>query len=76
MKLQFNSIRKGIKDVGWNAFMVKGARFSENDIPFCPTTALTPPKSIITYDEAKRIYREEIKRKNKDFHNESYVCFF
>ena len=76
MSKKLNMIRKGIKDVGWNAFMVKGACFSENDIPLCPTTAPTPPKSIITYSEALTIYRDEINRKNKNFHNEAYVCFF
>ena len=27
-------IRKGCKDI-WNAFMLKGAVYSKNDIPFC-----------------------------------------
>ena len=33
------NIRKGIKDVWWRPYMVLGAKFSENDIPSCPTTA-------------------------------------
>lgn len=36
-------IRKSNKDM-WNAFMVKGASFSKNDIPLCPTTAVEVPK--------------------------------
>ena len=31
--------RNGLQDM-WNAFMVKGAKFSANDIPLCPTTAV------------------------------------
>ena len=69
-------IRKGICDVGWNAFMVRGAKFSRNDIPDCPTTAPTSPSSIITYDEALKIYRRELKNHNHDFHNEAFVGFF
>lgn len=43
--------RKGCRDV-WNAFMAEGARYSENDIPCCPTTMEIPPLRMITYEEA------------------------
>lgn len=66
--------RPGCKDI-WNAFMVKRAEFSPNDIPLCPTTAKRLPQSIITYSEAVTIYRKTI-RENPDFHDESFVCFF
>ena len=31
------TIRKSCKDI-WNGFMVEGAKFSINDIPYCPET--------------------------------------
>ena len=40
-------IRRGCKDV-WNAFMVRGAVYSPNDIPYCPTTAVSLPVSIVS----------------------------
>lgn len=64
--------RSGCKDV-WNAFMVKGAIFSDNDIPFCPTTARDIPTKIITIFEAERIYKEEISKGNHKFKRDEYV---
>ncbi len=49
--------RKGCKDI-WNAFMVEGATFTKNDIPFCPTTAKELPNAIITWEEARAIYKK------------------
>ncbi len=69
-----NHKRRNCKDI-WNAFMVDGAEFSINDIPLCPSTTDDFPKSIITYSEAKTIYNREIKS-DKDFHCESFVCFY
>lgn len=53
-----DKIRKGQKDI-WNAEMVKGATFSKNDIPLCPTTATKLPTRIITWEEAKAIYKKK-----------------
>lgn len=69
-------IRKGIKDVWWKPYMVEGAKFSENDIPYCPTTASDIPITIITYKEAKEIYKSEIKKHNKFFIHMAFVCFY
>ena len=74
--MKLNMIRKGIKDVWWRPYMVSGAKFSENDIPFCPTTATEMPALILTYKEAKEMYRKEIRRHNKDFMSLAYVCFY
>lgn len=50
---QPHKIRKGMVDC-FNAFMVDGAEMSTpNDIPICYSTMQTPPKKIITYEEAK-----------------------
>lgn len=68
-------MQKKRKDI-WNAFMLKGAHFSKNDIPLCPTDVIEIPDSIINWIEAKKIYRNFTKRGKRDFHNPSYVCFY
>ncbi len=74
---QFNiNVRKGIKDVWWRPYMVSGAKYSPNDIPFCPTTATALPKRIITYKEAKEEYRRQLRKGNKEFTIDAFVCFY
>ena len=70
-----NCIRNGCKDV-WNAYMLEGAIFSQNDIPFCPTTASILPDKIITWEEAKQIYKKSLAKKDTDFWFNSYVCWY
>ena len=69
-----NARRPGCLDI-WNAFMCDGAIFSENDIPFCPTILTEYPKEIITWDDAKHIYKKE-SVKNPDFKRNAFVCFY
>ena len=68
-------IRAGCKDV-WNAFMVKGATFSENGIPFCPTTAKEIPRELISYTEARATYNRRMKRGDKNFFVNAFVHFY
>ena len=65
---------KKVKDV-WNAFMAEGAVFGNYDIPYCPTTAITIPRRIITWDEAKAIFKKQIKIDNH-FKDDTFVCFY
>ena len=67
--------RNGLKDM-WNAFMVEGAKFSPNDIPLGPTTAVSPPSMLISYDEAKTIPRRELRRGNNDYHVDAFKHFY
>ena len=67
-------VRKGCKDI-WNAYMAEGALYSPHDIPFCPTTATELPHNIITWEEAKAIYKKNISVK-RDFKYDAFVCFF
>ena len=67
--------RSGCRDV-WNAYMVQGAYFAEHDIPYCPTTATELPHNIITWEEAKAIYKKYRIRKDSDFKEDSFVCFY
>ncbi len=69
-----SSVRLGITDI-WNAFMCDEAKWSQNDIPLCPTILTKIPSRIITWVEAKAIYKRRIKQ-DKSFRDESFVCFY
>ena len=69
------NIRTGCKDI-WNAFMVKYANFSENDIPICPTTANKIPCELVSYTKAKTIYNSHMKKGDKNFFVDAYVHFY
>jgi len=70
-----NPIRPSLKDI-WNAYMAEGAVFGKHDIPFCPTTATDVPNSIITWEDAKSIYKKHITVKEYDFAQNAFVCFY
>ena len=68
--------RKGCTDM-WNSFMVKGAKFDPiSDIPFCPCTATKAPVKLISYEDAKAIYKKELKAGHKDFFVNAYIHFY
>ena len=69
-----NLARPGLIDT-WNAFMCEGARWSQNDIPFCPTILAKIPSRIITWVEAKSVYKKRI-HEDLSFRDESFVCFY
>lgn len=73
--IEKNAPRKGCVDC-WNAFMVKGAKFSNNDIPFCPTTASSVPTNLISFDDAKAIHKKAMKNGNKDYFVNSFIHFW
>lgn len=66
--------RNGLKDC-WNAYMCKGAKFSSNDIPFCPTIITKLPKEILTWEEAKQEHKKRF-LKNKNYHSDAFICFY
>ena len=66
------TVRAGCKDV-WNAFMVSGARFTANDIPLCPCATTKPPTELISYEQAKHIYKQHLKNGVTDFRSDAYV---
>ena len=68
------NVRPGCQDL-WNAFMVNGATFSEHDIPFCPSTAISVPDALISFSNAKSIYKKELSIGNSQFHNNAFVHF-
>lgn len=47
--------------------MVRGATFSRNGIPFCPTTAKEIPCKLISYTEARATYNRRMNRGDKNF---------
>lgn len=68
-------IRRGCVDV-WNAHMVHGAVFSSNDIPYCPTTALSIPVSIVSYEEAKAIHKNAMHNGHTDYFVKAFIHFW
>ncbi len=67
--------RRNCKDL-WNAFMVRGAEFSYNDIPLCPTYLPNGlPKKLISYSKAKAVFKEQRRMGNKYFHVNAFVHF-
>ena len=56
--------------------MVKGAKFSPNDIPLCPTTATSLPARLISYDEAKSIHNRELQKGNTDYRVNAFIHFY
>ena len=73
-RIKKNNPRPGCKDI-WNAFMCKGARFTDFDIPFCPTILSSLPKEIITWSEAKQLHKKLIKT-DKNYHYDAFICFY
>lgn len=67
-------VRSGLKDV-WNAYLCKGASYTNHDIPMCPTRITDYPKEMITWDEAKRAHKT-LKRKDCDYFKDVFVCFY
>lgn len=72
--MEKQEIRPGLKDI-WNAFMADNAIFTAHDIPLCPTTATAIPNEIITWVDAKAIYKKTL-RKNPSFVYDACVCFY
>lgn len=73
----FRGVRKGLIDTWvWRAFMVIGAAFDVWDIPFCLSTALEIPKNVISWTEAKALYKKELRRGNKNFKCEAFIHFY
>lgn len=68
--------RKGIRDIWWNAFLVKECRnWDEGDIPECPTAKVEIPTDLVTWVEAVRIHNRLIKR-DKNYEYDAYICFY
>ncbi len=75
-KQKYYGIRKNLKDVWWNSFMVRNCTdWDLHDIPFCRTMKEEIPEDIITWKEAVTIYDKRIKE-NENFHHCAYICFY
>ncbi len=74
-RVKNNGYRKDLRDIWWNAFMVKSCIKWENDIPFCPTNKIEIPKDLIHWRDAVTLYNKMIKE-DKNFKFDSYVCFY
>lgn len=68
-------VRAGCRDM-WNAFMVEEASFTSNDIPICPCTAKNSPTKLISYEQARLIYKEYRKKGFTDLFINAFVHFY
>ncbi len=67
--------RNGLKDV-WNASICKGAKYTQNDIPYCPTILSEGhPKEILTWTEAKGLHKKTYV-KDRSYFKDAFVCFY
>lgn len=71
-----NKVRKGLRSIWWNPEFVQGALRDKFDIPFCPTTAKEPPKAILTWVEAKKLFLAKKRGGDNHFKDDSFVCFY
>lgn len=67
--------RSGCRDI-WNAFMCEGIKYGPYDIPFCPTTATCLPNAIVTWEEAKTIYKRRLNAGEANFFEDAFVCWY
>lgn len=56
--------------------MCKDAVYDYCDIPICPTTARKIPQRIITWVEAKSIYKKHITANDTYFYVDAFVCWY
>lgn len=54
--------------------MVEDGIFTSNDIPICPTTEKSSEK--ILWDEAKGIYKRNMRNGNSDFYCDAFICWY
>lgn len=80
-KQQLNNIedkipRQGCQDI-WNAFMVSNAEFTPTtDIPICSCTATNPPVQLISYEDAKSIYKNKLRSGDTSFFINAFIHFY
>lgn len=74
-KIKYHGNRPCLLDIWWNAFMVKDCSEWDNGIPFCKTLREEIPESLITWQQAKAIYKRKYS-KNKIFKCKAYICFY
>jgi hypothetical protein len=69
-----NATRSGIRD-SWNAYLLEGAEWTEQENPIVRSTATTPPTEVVSYRTAKDI--DKIKRKiEPDYKIDAYIHFY
>lgn len=69
-----NEIRNNCVDM-WNAYLVRGCRYTNNDIPI--STAIGGiPKELIGWDDAKAIHKRELLNGNENYHKHAYIHWY
>lgn len=68
------SPRKGCRDM-WNAFMVKGCIYTDNDIPKSNSKGSVPSK-LVGWDEAKAIHKKRISAGDLEYHERAFIHWY
>lgn len=77
LNLIISGIRKGLRDTWvWRASMLVGATFDRWDIPICPANTTSVPKRVISWTEAKALYKKEMRKGNKNFQCDAFIHFY
>ena len=63
-----------VKDI-WNAHLVEGAQWTENENPVVKTTAFAAPTNVISYKDARTIYNSKIKQ-DPNFKIDAFIHFY
>lgn len=75
-RIYYYGNRPNLKDIWWNAFMVKDCKeWDTKNIPFCRTLKEEIPCNLITWKEAIAIFHRRIK-KDSSFKEAAYICFY
>ena len=69
-----NAVRPGIKDI-WNAYLTEGTKWSASENPVVETTAISPPKQIISYGNAEIIH-ESSRKSNPNYKVDAFIHFY
>ena len=60
----------------WNLFMVRGALFTQHDIPASFANSDIVPKRLISFTEARAIHNREMRAGNVNYFVNAYVHFY
>lgn len=70
-------IRAGLIDTwAWGASMLVGATYDEWDIPVCPTSISVIPNHVISWTEAKALYKKKKRKGDADFYCDAFIHFY
>ncbi len=75
-KIKYSGNRPNLLDIWWNAFMVKDCKeWDRSNIPFCKSLKDEIPEDLVSWKDAKEIFKNRIKE-DKNFKHRAYIHFY